>query len=152
MTSSAELFRHIRNYVHEKDIKWMKVMTYGMWAGILPNGYDTDHCENIKSVLRHFNQEDRHATVLISHSNKREEQMGCIRATAHRFRNITFGLIDNSHAKLYLFSNYSFIIGGCNISESSWTDFSIHISGEYHLFKEFQKIFTEHENEMETIL
>lgn len=152
MTSSAELFKHIDNYVHKRDIKWMNTMTYGLWAGIMPNGYDTDHCTHIKSILTHFDQEDRQATILISYPYKCEEKLECIKATARKFSHINFGLITNSHAKIYLFSNSSFIIGGCNISESSWTDFSIHISGEYHVFKEFQRIFNEHQKSMETLL
>ncbi len=152
MTSSVELFDHINHYIHERNIEWMKVMTYGMWAGILPNGYDTDYCTNIKSILDHFNQPDKNATFLISYPRNHEEKLECIKATARRYPHITFGLITNSHAKLYLFSDWSFIIGGCNVSESTWTDFTIHISEERDVFRSFHSIFTETAQEMETIL
>jgi hypothetical protein len=127
-------------------------MTYGMWAGIMANGYDTDHCTHIKSILSYFNQDHRQAAILISYPHQHDEKLECIKATARRYQRIEFGFITESHAKLYLFSDHSFIIGGCNISESTWTDFSVHITKEYDVFQSFHSIFTEHYESMETIL
>lgn len=151
-TSSYELFEHIDIYVHKHDITWLKVMTYGMWAGITADGYDTDHCEHIKSIFGHFNWEKRSATILISYPKQCNEKIKIIKATAKRYKNIKFGFITDSHAKLYLFSDHSFIIGGCNISESTWTDFTVHIKNENAVFNQFNSIFEYHSNSMELIL
>lgn len=151
MTSSHELFEHIDKYVHKHDITWMKAMTYGMWAGITAEGYNTDYCDRIKSIFDHFNWQHRSSTILISYPRQCDEKIKIIRATAKRYKNIRFGFITDSHAKLYLFSDHSFIIGGCNISESTWTDFSIHIKKEHDVFNSFNLIFDEHSRSMEMI-
>ena len=149
LKSQEEYFKAVIE--NAKESSSVLISSFGLWAGIMSNGYQTKYPCASRDALEIIQNNNIYFIVgrpqyipcdkdKCPHClEKWKEQCGRIHTTLQGF-GIKYRISDTYHAKYCLFKNGTSIVGGMNFTTSNWTDYMF-VSKDKELHKQLELEF-----------